>query len=138
MSLCYFLLKLPNFHPNFWNNIHPGARARSDTSPDNLIRGAHGVTGAGASKRRREAESQAPGVVTALVWLDENLLASAGDKDGCVKVIMMKTIIIMMTMTMMMMMMTMMTLMIMMMMKMMTMMIMMMMIMIMMKMILAV
>ena len=94
------------------------------------------MTGAGASKRRREAESQAPGVVTALVWLDENLLASAGDKDGCVKVIMMKTIIIMMTMTMMMMMMTMMTLMIMMMMKMMTMMIMM--IMMMMKMILAV
>ena len=94
------------------------------------------MTGAGANKRRREAESQAPGVVTALVWLDENLLASAGDKDGCVKVIMMKTIIIMMTTTMMMM--TMMTLMIMMMMKMMTMMIMMMMIMIMMKMILAV
>ena len=46
------------------------------------------MTGAGASKRRREAESQAPGVVTALVWLDENLLASAGDKDGCVKVMM--------------------------------------------------
>ena len=77
------------------------------------------MTGTGASKRRREAESQAPGVVTALVWLDENLLASAGDKDGCVKVIMMKTIIIMMTMTMMMMkMMTMMIMMIMMMMKM--------------------
>ena len=89
------------------------------------------MTGAGASKRRREAESQAPGVVTALVWLDENLLASAGDKDGCVKVNMMM-LMIMMTMTIMMM--TMMTLMIMMMMKMMTMMIMM----IMMKMILAV
>ena len=60
-------------------------RDRSDTNPDNVIRGAHGVCGGGATKRRRDTESLSAGVVTSLVWVDENILASAGDKDGAVK-----------------------------------------------------
>ena len=60
-------------------------RDRSDTSPDNVIRGAHGFCGGGVTKRRRETESLSAGVVTSLAWVDENILASAGDKDGAVK-----------------------------------------------------
>ena len=61
-------------------------RDRSDTSPENIIRGAHGLPGAGVTKRRRqETDSLSTGVVTSLVWLDENIMASAGDKDGAVK-----------------------------------------------------
>ena len=63
------------------------SRDRSDTVPSNAIRAAHTLASAQTSKRRREhGGSAAPGVVTALAWLDDTALVSVGDKDGVVKV----------------------------------------------------
>jgi len=64
-------------------------RDRSDTVPDNAIRGAH-YTGQGGTRRKggltSPSFSSVQGVVTALAWVDSNTLASCGDNDGVVKV----------------------------------------------------
>ena len=61
-------------------------RDRSDTTPDNVIRGAHSVATCQANKRKRDNNSTSgQGVVTSLAWVDSNTLVSAGDKDGVVK-----------------------------------------------------
>jgi len=64
-------------------------RDKSDTEPDNAIRGAHST--AQGSNRRKAGSMSSPsftspqGVVTALAWVDDNTLASCGDNDGVVK-----------------------------------------------------
>ena len=57
-------------------------RDRSQASPDNVIRGVHSAAQPATKRRKGEAGA---GVVTCLAWLDTNTLASAGDKDGVVK-----------------------------------------------------
>jgi len=62
-------------------------RDKSDTSPDNLIRGAHCVISGHTNKKKKESRdtSSSQGVVTSLAWVDSNTLVSAGDKDGVIK-----------------------------------------------------
>ena len=62
-------------------------RARSDSAPDNVIRGAHSVLSAsGPSKRRRgEHGTEQSVTVTALAWVDTNTVLSTSDRDGVIK-----------------------------------------------------